>query len=127
MLSAETTPYGRRSKALWFPLTARRSCVIGEGLSPMPLVLGGGRDGGWDVLVGNFFIASYPFLFPQQRHHRTAAWVAGLLWRCAACEARRRGCVSLAPLKCRPLHGGTKVLLSWCVGREVGVAAAQKL
>ena len=38
----------------------------------------------------------------------------------AACGARRRRrCMSLASLMCRPLHCGTKVLLSWCVGREV--------
>ena len=85
------------------------------------------------MAAGMFWSVTYSlqqtdsFFLLSRQHHRTAAWVAGLLWRCAACEARRRGCVSLAPLKCRPLHGGTKVLLSWCVGREVGVAAAQKL
>ena len=39
------------------PLTAMRSCVKGQG--PMFLVLGGRRDSGWDVLVGNAFMTSY--------------------------------------------------------------------
>ena len=43
-----------------------------------------------------------------------------------ACEARRRRCMSLALPKCRPQHYGTKVLLSWYVGRVVGVSAAPK-
>ena len=60
------------------------------------------------MAAGMFWSVTYSlqqtdsFFLLSRQHHRTAAWVAGLLWRCAACEARRRWCMFLAPLKCRP-------------------------